>query len=176
MPAPRVLAALVAVCALPGPALAAGEGEKQAGFGVGSALVGAGQEVHAGIRAEAEAALGLTDSWAGRAGASYAFLPDLPAGSQRHLTTLSLGATYSLDVLRWIPFVDLGLTLADLRGGSANSQYMGPQVGVGVDYLLKRGWSLAALARFDYLALRLHGAGESRPWVTTIGFRLGRIF
>ena len=176
MPAPRVLAALITLCALPGAALAAGEGEKQVAADLGFALAGVADKARSGVQVGAEAAWGLNDSWAGHAGASYAFLPGQPAGGLRHLTTVTLGATYSLDVVRWVPFVDLGLSVADLRGGSASSQYLGPQVGLGADYLLSRGWSLAALARFDYLALRLRGSGDSRPWLTTIGLRLGRIF
>lgn len=176
MSAPRLLPALVALCALPGVAMATGEGEKQVAADLGMALAGGDGKAHPGAQVGAEAALGLTDTWSGHAGASYAFLPSQPAGGLRHLTTLSLGATYSLDVVRWVPFLDLGISVADLRGSSAGSQYLGPQVGLGADYLLSRGWSLGALARFDYLVLRLHGSGSSRPWLTTIGLRLGRIF
>jgi len=144
---------------------------------LGFALAGVDGKARSGVQVGAEAAKGLTDFWAGHAGASYAFLPGQPTGGLRHLTSLTLGATYSLDVVRWVPFVDLGLSVFDLRGGgSASSQYLGPQVGLGADYLLSRGWSMAALARFDYLALRLHGSGDSHPWLTTIGLRLGRIF
>jgi hypothetical protein len=176
MPATQLLAALVAIFAFAATAQATGEGEKQVAADLGFALSGTGKKAHPGVQVGAEAALGLTDSWAGHAEARYALLPGQPAGSPRHLTTVTLGATYSLDVLRWVPFVDLGLGVADLRGASAGSQYLGPQVGLGADYLLSRGWSLAALARFDYLALRLHGPGDSRPWLTTIGLRLGRFF
>jgi len=80
------------------------------------------------------------------------------------VTALSLGATYSLDVVRWVPFVDLGLSLADLRGGGASSQRLGPQVGLGAEYLLSDRWTLAALARFDFFALRLAGSGGAHPW------------
>lgn len=176
MSAPRLLPALIAFFALPGAAMATGEGEKQVAADLGMALAGGDDKAHPGVQFGVEATKGLTDAWAAHAGASYAFLPGQPADGLRHLTTLSLGATYSLDVLRWVPFLDLGVSVADLRGGSASSQYLGPRVGAGADYLLSRGWSLGALARFDYLALRLHGSGSSRPWLTTIGVRLGRIF
>jgi hypothetical protein len=87
-----------------------------------------------------------------------------------------LGATYSLDVVRWVPFVDLGFSLADLRGGGASSQRMGPQVGLGAEYLLSRRWTLAALARFDFFALRLSGHGSAYPWWACAGLRVGRVF
>jgi hypothetical protein len=176
MSAPRLLPALIALCALPGAALATGEGEKQVAADLGFALAGVDGKARTGVQVGVEVTKGLTDSWAGHVGVSYALLPGPSPYRLHHLTSVALGATYSLDVLRWVPFVDLGLSVADLRDGSGGSQYLGPQLGLGADYLLSRGWSLAALARFDYLVLRLHGPGDPRPWLTTIGVRLGRAF
>lgn len=158
------------------PAHAAGQGEKQMSASVGFALAGDGARARSGIQAGIEAAMGLTDAWAGRAAVTTSWQPaQLPAGL-RHVTALSLGLTYALDAVRWIPFVDMGLTVADLRGNGASSQRLGPQVGIGVEYLLSRRWALAALARFDYFALRLNEAGGTRPWWTCAGLRLGRVF
>jgi hypothetical protein len=174
MSAPRPLTALIVLCAFSGVAMAAGEGEKQVAASLGFAMADVEGKARTGVQVGVEATKGLTDSWAGHVGVSYALLPGPPPYRLHHLTTVALGATYSLDVLRWVPFLDLGLSVADLRSSADGSQYLGPQVGLGVDYLLTRGWSLAALAHFDYLAVRLHGSGDSRPWLTTIGLRLGR--
>lgn len=176
MSVPRLLSALMALCALSRVALATGEGEKQVAASLGFALAGVEGKARAGAQVGVEATRGLTDSWAAHVGVSYALLPGAAPYRLHHLTTVALGATYSVDVLRWVPFLDLGLGVADLRSSAGGSQYLGPQLGLGVDYLLTRGWSFAALARFDYLVLRLHGWDDPRPWLATIGVRLGRIF
>jgi len=152
------------------PAFAAGSGEKQVAASLGLALAGNDDSTRPGMQAGVEATLGLSDAWAGRLAVSSSWQP------QRHVTALSLGTTYSLDVVRWVPFVDLGVSLADLRGDGASSQRIGPQVGLGVEYLLSRRWTLAALARFDYFALRLRGPGGAHPWWGCAGFRIGRVF
>ncbi len=120
--------------------------------------------------------MGFSDAWAGRAAVSGSWQPDSAAGTLRRVTAVSLGATYSLDIVRWVPFLDLGFSLADLRGGGSSSQRLGPQVGLGAEYLLSRRWTLAALARFDFFALRLAGSGGAQPWWLDAGFRIGRLF
>jgi hypothetical protein len=167
---------LVILCAAPRPAQAAGAGEKQASGALGFALAGADDHARPGMQAGVEAMMGFTDAWAGRAAVSGSWQPDSAGSSPRHVTAVSLGATYSLDVVRWVPFVDLGLSLADLRGGGASSQRLGPQVGIGAEYLLSRRWTLAALVRFEFFALRLAGSGGAHPWWACVGFRIGRVF
>jgi hypothetical protein len=166
---------LVILCAAPGLGHATGAGEKQVSASLGFALAG-DDHARPGMQAGIEALMGFTDSWAGRAVVSGSWQPGSASGSPRQVTALSLGATYSLDVVRWVPFVDLGLSLADLRGGGASSQRLGPQVGLGAEYLLSRRWTLAALARFDFFALRLAGSGGAHPWWACAGLRIGRVF
>ncbi|HJX63151.1 MAG TPA: hypothetical protein VJ860_04275 [Polyangia bacterium] len=166
---------LLILCAAPCPARATGAGEKQFSASLGFALAGE-DDARPGMQAGVEAMMGLTDAWAGRAALSGSWQPESASGSPRYVTAVSLGATYSLDVVRWVPFVDLGLSLADLRREGASSQRMGPQVGLGAEYLLSRRWALAALARFDFFALRLAGSGGTRPWWACAGLRVGRVF
>ena len=166
---------LVILCAAPCPAHATGPGEKQVSASLGFALAGE-DNARPGMQVGIEAMMGFSDAWAGRAAVSGSWQPGSASGSFRHLTAISLGATYSLDVVRWVPFVDLGFTLADLRGDSASSQRLGPQVGLGAEYLVSRRWTLAALARFDLFALRLAGSGGTHPWWACAGLRLGRVF
>ena len=171
-----LIADVVILCAAPCPARATGPGEKEIFASVGFALAGGDDKARPGMQAGVEGALGFTDAWAGRATVSSSWLPEPAPGSPGHVTAVSLGATFSLDVVRWVPFLDLGVSLADLRGDGASSQRLGPQVGLGAEYLLSRRWTLAALARFDYFALRLRGPGGTHPWSACASLRLGRVF
>ncbi|MGA7743349.1 MAG: outer membrane beta-barrel protein [Polyangia bacterium] len=170
------MATLVIPCAAPGPARATGPGEKQISASLGFALAGTDDSARPGMQAGVEAMMGFTDSWAGRAAVGSSWQPKTGSGDPAHVTAASLGMTYSLDVVRWVPFLDLGVSLADLRGDGASSQRLGPQVGLGAEYLLSRRWTLAALARFDYFALRLRGPGGTQPWWACAGLRIGRVF
>jgi hypothetical protein len=167
-------AVLVVVCAAPCPASAVGAGEKQVAGSVGWDMAGSGETARSGLQASVEIGLGLSDSWAGRGGVSMAWQPG-HAGGLSQVTTIQLGMTYSLDVVRWVPFVELGISLADLRGDGASSQRLGPQVEAGIEYLLSRRWTLAAFGRFDYLALGLSGSA-GHPWLVASGLRLGWLF
>jgi hypothetical protein len=128
------------------------------------------------MQASIDAAIGFTDTWAGRGAVSSSWQPQAGSDGPHYVTAISLGAVYSLDVVRWVPFLDLGFSLADLRGNRTSSQRLGPQAGLGVEYQLSRRWTLAALARFDYFALRLAGPGGTHPWWACAGLRLGRVF
>ena len=170
----RLLANLAILGAICSPAYAAGPGEKQVAASVGFALAGGDDSERPGMQAGVEAALGFTDAWAGRAAVNSSW--QAGSGGPRYVTEVSLGAIYSLDVVRWVPFLDLGFSLADLRGNGASSQRLGPQAGLGVEYQLSRRWTLAALAHFDYFALRLAGSGGTHPWWVCAGLRIGRVF
>jgi hypothetical protein len=128
------------------------------------------------MQAGVEATLGFSDAWAGRMAVSNSWQPEPTSSSPRHMTALSLGTVFSFDVVRWVPFLDLGFSLADLRGDGASSQRLGPQVGLGVEYLFSRRWTLAALASFDYFVLRLRGPGGAHPWLACAALRVGRVF
>jgi len=172
----RLLANLAILGAISGPAYAAGTGEKQVAASVGFALVGSDASARPGMQASVEAAIGFSDAWAGNVVASSSWQPESASGGPRHLTAVSLGAVYSLDAVRWVPFLDLGFSLADLRGNGASSQHLGPRAGLGVEYQLSRRWTLAALMRFDYFALRLAGPGSTHHWWACAALRIGRVF
>ncbi len=137
-----LLANLAILGAVSCPAHATGPGEKQVAASVGFALAGGDDSAHPGMQASVEAALGFTDAWAGRGAVSSSWQAGL---GPRHVTAVSLGAVYSLDVVRWVPFLDLGFSLADLRGNGASSQRLGPQL----------GWAWSTSSR---------GAGPWQPW------------
>ena len=172
----RLLANLAILGAISGPAYAAGMGEKQVAASVGFALAGGDDSERPGMQAGVEASFGFSDAWAGRMAVSSSWQPEPASSSPRQVTALSLGTVYALDVVRWVPFLDLGFSLADLRGDGASSQRLGPQVGLGAEYLLSRRWTLAALASFDYFVLRLRGPGGAHPWLACAALRIGRVF
>ena len=171
-----LIADVVILCAAPSPARATGSGEKQVSASVGFSLAGGDDRASPGMQAGVEATMGVTDTWSARVAVSSSWQPEPAPGGPRHLTAASLGTTLSLDVVRWVPFLDLGFSVADLRSAGASSQHLGPQAGLGTEYLLSRRWTLAALARFDYLALRLRGPGGSHRWWACAAFRIGRVF
>jgi hypothetical protein len=130
---------------------------------------------HAGAQVEFRLLRGFSDSWAGRLGVEAAWLPT--SGTAIHYTTQSLGLTWSADILNLVPVADLGIAVADIRGGGvAASQRLGPQAGIGADYLFSRHVTISLLAHAEYLAFRLAGARTTRPTQITIGLHLGRVF
>jgi hypothetical protein len=82
-----------------------------------------------------------------------------------------------LDIVNWVPFLDLGLLVADVRGGGHGaSQRLGGQAGLGLDYLVSRHAVVSVLGRVDYLPFRL--AGTTGPATTQLSVvaHLGRTF
>jgi hypothetical protein len=155
---------------------AVGEGERQVAGALGFAITQDGA-TRAGAQGGVEGALGISDSWAARASVDVSLHPGSDAQPRRIFTALSFGFTYAFDVLRFVPFVDLGLIVADVRASGQDArQKLGPQGGIGLEYLLSRRWTLAGLARAEYLGLRLAGDTEPQPWRVTAAVRVGRVF
>ena len=171
-----LIANFAILAAISCPAHATDSGEKQVAAAVGFAMAGGENGARPGMQASVEAALGFTDAWAGRVTVSSSWQPEAGSCGPHRVTAVSLGTVYSFDVVRWVPFLDLGFSLADLRGNGASSQRLGPQAGLGVEYQLSRRWTLAALVRFDYIALRLRGSGGTQPWWACADLRVGRVF
>ncbi len=113
---------------------------------------------------------GVTDVVAGRAALSAG---RWLAEARRTDMTLTLGAAFAYDVLRIVPFFDIGVTgiyaLAD-EDGSA----LGLETGLGADYLLDRWWSVGLSARGRLLPVRF--GAEAATAGGTVTLRLGRRF
>jgi hypothetical protein len=155
-PMHRLAALLVALVALPRSAAAVGESEAQVALSGGAGWLGR-SGVAATLRLEGQ--YGLTESLALH-GAAGAWLGATQAG------VLDLGLTYSLDVLRVVPFVEAGVAL--LVGAEVA---VGPLVGVGGEYLVDRHWAVALWGRAGYL----HGDGRWAGLVMA-GARVGYVF
>jgi hypothetical protein len=128
-----------------------------------------------GLGGRLEARYGVTDAWSVWGALASSFHP-IDDGTMR-ASTGSLGATFALDVLRVVPFAELGLSFADVDLGGAGTgaqRGLGGELALGAEYLLDPRWSLAAVARYQYFPVQL--AGTARPGLFTVGLRLGRAF
>lgn len=146
----------------------AGEDEWQFDLAVGGAANTTDESARWGPSLGAAAQWGLTDAWAVRAAWDHRLRP----GSSAAL--LAAGITYTVDVLRWLPFAELGVaTLLEPQGGQWHMS-AGPQVAVGADYLLDRRYSVGAVAKYSYLPIVATGP---TPHVAIFAVRLSyRLF
>lgn len=161
---------------LPASALAVGQGEFTVSGGPGLALL-LRDETRAGATADIGLLYGLSDSWAARLGVQAAWISASGEKTPSYVTAPTLGLTFAADVLDLVPFADLGLVVADLRGGGgAPCQRLGGQLGLGADYLVSRHLALSLVGRVDYFALRLAGARGSSPVLASFALHLGYLF
>jgi hypothetical protein len=172
----RFWVAFLLALLLPASALAVGQGEASLSLGGGMAVRVQG-EAQPGIAAELRILRGVSDAWAARLGLQATLCPSTEDRSAGSVLSQAAGLTWAMDIVNWVPFVDLGLLLADVRGGgSPASQRLGAQAGLGVDYYVSRRTVLSLLGRIDYLPLRLAGSESARPFVASFVLHLGRAF
>ena len=162
-------------------ALAAAEEEWQLGIQTGGASIWVGDRERSGMLLGVESQRGLNDSWALRAGFEANWFPgDVSTPSSFVGANLSAGGTYTLDVLRWLPFAELNLVGMGTAGGGSDPRLdMGAQVAVGADYLLNRRYSIGLLAKYAYLAINAAGSDvhTGTPQLATLSLRLSyRLF
>jgi hypothetical protein len=93
---------------------------------------------------------GLSDTWWFRAAAGGA-LHDADEG-RLWLGGATVGVTYAIDVLRYVPYAGIGLGLAVVGGpvDTAAKPYL--ELGIGLDVLQSRTWSWGVDARFSSFA------------------------
>jgi hypothetical protein len=172
----RFWLALLLVWWLPTAALAVGQGEAMLSGGLGLA-VGFQDPARTGMQADVRLLRGISDSWAARLGVQTGWYPATDMAPSAHVTAQSLGLTWAADVLKLVPFADVGIAVADLRGGGlAPSWRLGGQLGIGADYLLSRHLTMSLLARADYFPFRLAGAHRAHPTQVSLTLYLGRAF
>lgn len=145
-----------------------------AGPGLAVGLTG-GTRVGASV--DARFLYGLTDAWSARLGLAGAWLASSGEGSAARVVAPALGMTVAADVLNLVPFGEVGIVMGDVRGaGGTARQYLGGQLGAGVEYLLTRRLTVSLLGRIDYLALRLAGPDATDPLALTFALHLGHVF
>jgi len=163
-------------CLVPASAHALGQGEANLSAGAGVAVLFQGTG-RVGTQGEFRLVRGISDAWSLRLGLQATLVPSSQNTKAATVLSQAAGVTWAFDAVNWVPFVDLGLVVADVRGGgNPASQRMGGQAGVGVDYLVSRHMAVSLLGRVDYYPLRLTGGDAPRP--TQVGFVLhvGRAF
>ncbi len=168
--------AFALACLTPLSAAAVGQDESslQAGAGLAVALHG---DPRSGVAAELRIVHGLTDAWSLRLGLQGAVLPGGDGTETGTIISQAAGVTWAFDVVSWVPFIDLGVVVADVRGGGQGaSQRFGGQAGIGLDYLLSRHTFVSFLGRVDYYPLRLAGADAPRATLLSLVLHLGRTF
>lgn len=171
------------VTARPAAALDEGDWQLAASATLG---VGGGHALGPGGRLEGRWALTDAVSFGGSLGASW---NDSDTG-RRRFTTAAVSMTIAWDVLRWVPFGELGFGFIDRTGppfgGSTDplmrfvpprsDQHLGFELAGGAEYLVSPRWSVAAVARAQLHPITLHGGHEIAPLLLSLGLRLARTF
>jgi hypothetical protein len=160
-PRPLAVAALLIWAA---PARAVDQGDWQLGAGPAFALLVEGDNPTSGIGGRIEGRYGLRDDSAAWAAVTSSWHPR--AAENVRASAASAGFSLAYDVLRIIPFAEAGVAVADVRGTLTRGRYLGMEAALGAEYLLDRRWSAAAVARYQYLFVRLAGAASLNPGVS----------
>jgi hypothetical protein len=129
---------------------------------------------------------GITDAWAGRLSIGSSLHPvdaNMKAGLSggRVLTTAALlGATYTFDVLRLVPYAEGGIGLVRFGGAVVEPRLaLAAELGVGADYLLAPRWAVGASFQYLFVPADLFSdvmnLGNS-PFAFSASLRASRIF
>src|SRR5450755_4483920 len=101
-----------------------------------------------------------------------------PAGTLQARTAL-VGATYTFDVLRLVPYMEVGVGLLQWSGPGAPRTTMGAELGLGADYLVTTRWAWGASAQYIFSPTDLFSNamefGQS-PLAFSLTLRVSRIF
>ena len=183
----RPVAVLLSVLwlAAPSAAWAAGEDEWQLSARLGGANKNGSPTASWGLAGALDLEYGLDDAWSLRVSVGTLSHPvpavkDVsPAGSLRATSGL-VGATYTFDVLRMVPYVEGGVGLVYWSGvGIEDHAALAMELGVGADYLLTPRWALGGCAQYLFapgeLLSNAMQFGES-PLAFSITLRFSRIF
>ena len=177
----KVALGMTLTVATPTPATAA-EGEGLAAVGAAFATARADGRWAPGAGVAVAGQYGLDDAWSLRAGVSGSWHPvsadALRPGGHVRALGCSAGVTYTLDVLRVVPFVTAGVAVQDLHGALRDARTdLGVELGGGADYLLDRRWSLGLELAYRILPVAVagdHDAFGGTPQALAAGLRVAR--
>lgn len=134
-----------------------------------TASVGAGGALHY--------AYGLTDQWNLTLGASSAVVAanqkqDFPTSPRTRPATVdhaSVGAAYVIDILRWVPYLNVEAGAYRLAGGTLPSSLFvaGASAGAGIDYQFNRDFAIGVAGKEHFLLSKL----GTYPSYTTVVLR-----
>jgi hypothetical protein len=164
----------------------AGEGELQVSARLGPETVSVDQRTPWGLAGALDAEYGFSDAWAGRVSVGGGLQSvdanpgaGQPGGTVRTTTALA-GVTYTFDVLRLVPYLELGIGLLRFSGAVLQPRTtLAAELGVGGDYLLTRRWACGA--SFQYLIAPADLANNafsfgSSPYAFSMTLRASRMF
>ncbi len=136
----------------------------------GAAMARAWSATRWGPNLELQAEYGINDDWTIRFGASYSAFFKPGAGPEPlSLAWTGLDAAWTLDILQVVPFLFAGAAVVAVGGPDTSWRArLGLRVGLGVDYLLSRSWSLGAEATYGLI---VPDTGQV-PALVTLSLRL----
>jgi outer membrane protein W len=170
-------------------AFGAGEGEWQLALRAGPGNVSVDGRKSWGLATALEVDYGLSDAWAVRATLAGSVhpvdtkmvenAPPLPGGTVRTVAALA-GLTYTIDVLRLIPYANVQLGAIRFAGAVVDPRTVfAAELGIGADYFLSRRWTTGVSFQYlfapeDLLSDPLN-LGSS-PFFFSATWRVSRIF
>jgi hypothetical protein len=127
---------------------------------------------------------GLLEAFAARASVGVVSYPVSavknvhPSGTLQARTAL-VGATYTFDIIRLVPYMEFGIGLLSWSGPAAPRTSFGTELGLGADYLLSPRWACGASAQYIFAPADLFNnvmQFGQRPLAFSLTLRLSRIF
>ncbi len=179
-------AVVVALLAAPATARAVGEDEWQlsARLGIGDLHIDDRSPI--GFVGAVELEYGLSDAWAARvlAGESAhsvdARMMDHAPGGWARATSLLGGVTYTFDVLRMVPYAQLGVGLVRFEGAVKEPRTeLAGELGLGADYWLTRRWAIGTTLQYLFAPVDLFehlGELGQSPFAFSLTIRASRLF
>jgi hypothetical protein len=174
----------VVVAAGARPAWAVGEDEWQLSLRAGGGNANGYPIQPWGLAGALDVEYGFHEAFAARASVGVVSRPvkavknGPPAGTLQARTAL-VGATYTFDVLRLVPYMELGIGLLAWSGPGAPRTSLGTELGLGADYLLATRWACGASAQYIFAPADLFNnvmMFGQRPLAFSLTLRLSRIF
>jgi outer membrane protein W len=161
-PGVRPLIAALATVLLWGGGAAADEKEWILAFQPGASMIHVADRDAWGGAFALDLSYGVTDAIAVRATGAYSAhsLPDLRnkmgdllmPGGFTSAWNAGLGVTYTIDILRLVPYVDFAVGLIGARyptdKGDVTRNELGLEIGIGLDYLVSRRVAVGVIVRY----------------------------
>ena len=184
---PLALWSLLPVALAGRSARAAGEKEWQTSLRLGAANVNVDGRKPWGFAGALDVEYGLTAAWALRASVVTSIHPvspsnmmdTRPAGNVR-MNAAMAGVTYTIDVLRLVPYADLQTGVVQFAGAVTNpAVHWAAELGVGADYFWTRRWLTGV--SFQYLFTPADLLSDplnlgSSPFAFILTLRVSRVF
>jgi hypothetical protein len=144
---------------------AAGEEEWQLSARAGAAALDVDGRAPIGATAGLDLEYGINDAWAARLSVGAGFHPvdadpknHLPGGTVRTTSAL-LGMTYTFDVLRLVPYLQMGVGVINFGGAVVTpGTAFDAELGLGADYLLTRRWAVGGVLQYQFTPAQLFGS------------------